>query len=164
LTVDGTHCPIYEPRPFSTKWSSHKLGGAAGLDYEIALRIHKPQCVWVNGPFPAGTNDITIYKEALKEKIPPGKKVIGDKGYKGEHETISTWNEFDPREVGEFKERAQARQETFNARIKNWACLTKKFRQDHELHKACFESIVVLQQYEMDNGSQEPLFDAFPAT
>jgi hypothetical protein len=27
MSVDGTHCPIEEPRPFSTEWSSFKLGG-----------------------------------------------------------------------------------------------------------------------------------------
>ncbi|CAB9527100.1 hypothetical protein SEMRO_1942_G306740.1 [Seminavis robusta] len=33
LTVDGTHCPIEEPRPFSKIWSSHKFGGDAALNY-----------------------------------------------------------------------------------------------------------------------------------
>ena len=26
LSIDGTHCPINEPRPFSTDWSSYKYG------------------------------------------------------------------------------------------------------------------------------------------
>ena len=37
LSVDGTHCPIEEPCPFSTIWSSHKVGEKAGLNYKIVL-------------------------------------------------------------------------------------------------------------------------------
>ena len=43
LSIDGTHCPIEEPRPWSKKWSSHKLGKKAGVNYEIGLRVHKPE-------------------------------------------------------------------------------------------------------------------------
>ena len=39
LLIDGAHCPIEEPRPWSEKWSSHKLGKKAGVVYEIALQI-----------------------------------------------------------------------------------------------------------------------------
>lgn len=69
LSIDGTHCPIQEPKPWSPKWSSHKLGKKAGVAYEVGLRIHKDEIAWVNGPYPAGSNDSTIFDDKLKEKL-----------------------------------------------------------------------------------------------
>jgi hypothetical protein len=43
MSVDGTHCPIEEPHPFSKKWSSHKFGGKPGLNYEIGLKIDEQE-------------------------------------------------------------------------------------------------------------------------
>lgn len=68
-TVDGTHYPIKEPRPFSTRVSSHKFGGKAGLSYEICLSTNKQQIVWLRGPFPAGTLDVTIFRMHLLHAI-----------------------------------------------------------------------------------------------
>lgn len=69
LSLDGTHCPIEEPRPFSEIWSSHKLGKAAGLAYEVGIRINAPELVWVHGPFPAGWPDLDIFRNKLKGKL-----------------------------------------------------------------------------------------------
>ena len=70
LSLDGTHCPIEEPRPWSSKWSSHKLGNKAGLAYEVGLRISSPELVWVHGPFPPGEyNDLQIFRDKLKGKL-----------------------------------------------------------------------------------------------
>jgi hypothetical protein len=163
LSVDGTHCPIEEPRPFSTIWSSHKLGGKPGVNYEIGLSICEPKLLWVYGPTPPGLrNDIEVFRESLKHRIPEGKRVIGDKGYRGEPEIISTENEFDPRYMAEFKERVLARHESFNKRLKICDCLTTRFRHGIDAHKAAFEAVCVLTVYAMENGS--PLFDAYPAT
>ena len=49
----------------------------------------------MNGPFPAGDHNITVFRnEGLKDKIPSGKKAIGDNGYRGEDAT-STPNAHD---------------------------------------------------------------------
>jgi hypothetical protein len=138
------------------------LGGKAGVDYEIGLRVHKSQLAWINGPFPAATHDIEVFRRGLKEKVPVGKRVIGDAGYTGEPDLISTQNDFDPREIAEFKERVLSRHETFNARIKNYNCLTTKFRHGVENHKVAFEAVCVIVMYEIDNGSQSPLLDPYP--
>ena len=70
LSLDGTHCPIEEPKPWSQIWSSHKLGKKAGVTYEIGLRIHTPDLAWVNGPFPAGQyNDLDMFRASLKGKL-----------------------------------------------------------------------------------------------
>jgi hypothetical protein len=66
--------------------------------------------------------------------------VIGDKGYIGEKDIISTPNSHDPPDVRHFKSRAQARQESFKARIKNFACLDVRFRHGIHNHKTCFEA------------------------
>ena len=96
----------------------------------------------------------------LKDNIPVGKRVIGDRGYTGEPDIISTQNEFDPREIAEFKERVLSRHETFNGRLKGFKCLSTKFRHGVENHKVAFEVVCVIVQYEMENGS--PLFDRYP--
>lgn len=170
FTVDGTHCPIHEPKPFDTKWSSHKFGGSPGVNYEIALRLDKPELLWLFGPNPAGRNDITTFKEdgfldALKQfEANHGVEVrgIGDKGYVGCKEFLSTRNDLDPEELAEFKNRALARQETFNNKLKQFKCLTEVFRQhDIPFHKTCFETVTVLTLVQIQNGSLS-LFDPYP--
>ena len=162
LSVDGTHCPMEEPRPWSSKWSSHKLGGSAGLNYEIGLKINAPKLVWVYGPTPPGLHpDISVFRQRLKTKLPVGKKVIGDEGYRGEPDFISTKNEFDPREIAEFKERVLAHHETFNQRLKNFNCLTTKFRHGIENHKSAFEAVCAIVMYEIESGGTS-LFDPYP--
>ena len=70
ISIDGTHCPINEPKPWSPKWSSHKLGGKAAVNYEVGLRINKPELAWVYGPVPAGSHtDVVTYRECLKGKL-----------------------------------------------------------------------------------------------
>lgn len=161
LSVDGTHCPQEEPNPWSEKWSSHKLGGSAGLNYELGLLIHKPKLVWVKGPTPPGLfNDVSVFRQELKNKIPPGKKVVADEGYRGEPEIISCRNELDPREIAEFKERVMSRHETFNQRLKNFNCLSTRFRHGVESHKAAFEAVCAIIMYEIENGGTS-LFDPY---
>ena len=120
FSLDGTHCPIEEPRPFSEKWSSKKLGGSAGVGYEILLCIDKPVIAWVRGPMPPGShNDVKTFKGKLKGEMEtklPDKRIIADLGYRGEEvdHIISNVNEFDSRPVAEWKDRVLARHETIN--------------------------------------------------
>ena len=86
------------------------------MNYEIAVCIYKPLLMWIHGPVPAGLkNDIAIYKEELlghiqeyASSVGDSVKGIGDKGYRGVDEFISTRNPFDPKEIYEFKDRALA--------------------------------------------------------
>ena len=161
LTMDGVHCPIQEPSPWSKVWSSHKLGGDAAVSYKISLRIDKPQLLSVNGPFPAGTSDIDIFRNRLKALIPAQKRAIGDDGYKGEPNVISTANEFDCREVCQFKNRALARQESFNSLIKNFDCLRMKFRHGVNNHQVVCEAVCAIVMYKIASNDAT-LFDAYP--
>lgn len=113
----------------------------------------------MNGPFRAGEPDLLVFRkpQGLKSKIPTGKKIIADNGYRGEDAIISTPNAHDPAEVRKFKSRARARHESFNSRIKNFRCLDVRFRHGAEKHKIVFEAICVICQYQLENGS--PLFN-----
>jgi hypothetical protein len=155
FSVDGTHCRCGDPG--DPKYYSHKFHGAA-FNYELALSIHEDALVWINGPTKAGEGpDIAVLRQGgLLEKIPAGKRGIGDNGYRGEKHFISTPNPYDDKKVKEFKRRAQARHESFNGRLKTFKCLDTRFRHGIEKHKISFEAIAVICQYQMENGS--PLF------
>ncbi|CAB9530689.1 unknown protein [Seminavis robusta] len=164
FSIDGTHCPIEEPRPFSTDWSSFKFGDNAGVSYEIMLLIHKPQVAWVRGPIPPGAyNDIKTFKMKLMEKmetILPEKRIVGDKGYRGAKHIISTRNEFDPEEIAEWKDRVLARQESFNESIKCFKVCRDIFRHGVENHSIAFEAVLCVIQYSINEGSYM-LFDPY---
>ena len=163
ISVDGVHCRIGEPRTQpSAGWFSKKYN-KAGLAYELGIAIFHNQLCWINGPFPAGHNDMKMFKNdnGLMEKIPAGRKAIGDEGYVGAPDHVATRNPFDSDAVKRFKKRVKARHETFNGRLKDFGILEQRFRGQGasrvEKHKAVFEACCVLVQYQMDNG--HPLFD-----
>ncbi len=100
--IDCVHCETNEFRTNpSSKWYSHKHNGA-GVLYEVVIDLCDTRVVWIAGPYPASTHDITIFsggtqvsqsqcnnkanwdRNALYFKIPEGKKLTGDSGYKGE--------------------------------------------------------------------------------
>ena len=163
ITVDGVHCKIQEPMhgrySKNPKFYSHKFK-QAGLAYEVAMSIFEDKCVWINGPFPAGKNDMSIFRASLKEALSSIMKLaIGDKGYRGESALVSLPNSHDCEEVREFKGRALARHEKFNGRMKRFAVLSGTFRhgglgqKTFEKHQICFDAVAVICQYEMENGS-----------
>ena len=129
VSVDGVHFRIWEPRKFpSTKWYSKKYN-KAGLSYEIALSLKRNKIVWVNGPFPAGENDKAIFNkpEGLGTKLKPGQLAIGDEGYRGAPEKVSTCNSLNSQNTKEIKHRSKARQETVNSRLKGFGVLNQVF-------------------------------------
>ena len=75
VCVDGIHFKIDEPRPFSSRWNSHKLGGSA-LAYELVSNIMTGDIVAFNGPFPAGEwPDLKIFRNKTRQRLTPGEKV-----------------------------------------------------------------------------------------
>ena len=160
ISVDGVHCKVYEPKhPLYSKNKacySHKFK-QAGLTYELALSVYLNRLVWMRGPGKASKHDITVFREKLLKKIPPGKRVIGDNGYRGEKEKVSTPNRHDSPELRKFKSRARSRQEAFNSRIKSFGCLSETFRHGVKKHRRCFEAVCVIAQHQLEFGS--PLFD-----
>lgn len=161
MTVDGTHCWTKEPGhpvySHDRKAHSHKLN-TAGLTYELGVLL-TGSLVWINGPFKAGTNDLEIFLQpgGLKARLlQAGKKAIGDKGYRGHHEAVSTQNSTDDRPIRKFKTRALNRHEKINGRIKMFKCMTDRFRHSTEYHNLCFRCCCVLTVYDTDTN---PLYD-----
>lgn len=163
VSVDGVHCRIQEPRKQpDAAWFSHKHHCAA-VTYEIGIAIRSDFCVWAKGYEQASVADLRVFRGgdvveegSLKALMPPGKKIIGDCGYLGEADVISTRNTFDTPEVKVLKMRARARHETFNGRIKNFSILAERFRHDVSKHESVFMAVCVIIQYDMENG--HPLF------
>lgn len=158
MSIDGVHCRISEPRKYPSKhWYSFKFS-KPGLSYEVGIHIYESKILWINGPFQASKSDVEIFKSALKEKIPDGKKVIADKGYNGVPEKISTVNDLDDKAVKIFKGRVRSRHETLFKNAKDYKILDQRFRSDHNKHKIVFEAVLVILQYDFENGY--PLFTA----
>ena len=74
---------------------------------------------------------------------------------------ISRANEFDCREVCQFKNRALARQESFNLLIKNFDCLRMKFRHGVNNHQVVCEAVCAIVMYKIASNDAT-LFDAYP--
>ena len=162
MSVDGVHFKIQEPTHDihikDPKYYSHKHH-SSGLNYEIAISVWENKVVWTNGPFAAGNNDIKIFNQALRGKMESlnGKLGVADLGYRGGKHVLAIPNSHDSEDVREFKSRVLSRHETFNGKVKNYDCLSGRFRHDLKKHKLCFDSVVLIGQYQMDHGS--PLFD-----
>lgn len=160
LTVDGVHFRTREVRKEpSSSWYSHKHKGP-GFTYEIGISIWENKLVWINGPFKAGKNDIGMFRSegGLEARIPADKRALGDSAYKSSSRT-SVKNAFDSRELKKFKNRALARHETFNGRIKCFSILENRWRHDMTKHKSVVEAVCILVQYDMENGN--PLFEVY---
>eukprot|EP00934_Nitzschia_sp_Nitz4_P005904 Nitzschia sp. Nitz4//scaffold798_size1094//38//1071//NITZ4_009331-RA/size1094-snap-gene-0.0-mRNA-1//1//CDS//3329558184//5894//frame0 len=148
ISVDGTHCATNEPRTGPTTIDrsvySHKKG-RAGLAYEIGISLTESKVVWLNGPFKAGKNDITIFCEGgLKDKLAAtGKVAIGDRGYRGHPAQVTVPNLMNRKSVRIFKTRAQCRHETFNGLLKNFHVLDTRYRNSRACFKLTFEAIAV---------------------
>lgn len=177
-------CVHFECDEFRTdpggKWYSHKSNGP-GLSYEVCVDTVKDRIVWARGPYPAATHDITIFrggkkkdgkhtwdKSSLYHQIPPGKRVIGDSGYLGEPDKVSTTLGGHAPETQELFARLKSRQETLFRGYKALKIFGgKSFRhkgrqgggskERMRVHGLVFDAVTVLMQYNMKNGS--PLFD-----
>jgi len=162
LSVDGIHCWIKEPKhpvwSQDRKYYSHKYG-KAGLMYELGICLSTNRLLWMRGPFPAGTSDTTVArKEGLVAKLRRlGGKAIGDRGYNGQPNEISTPNAHDNKGVQLFKRRALMRQENFNGLIKNFDITNKRFNRNHQRFEVAFEAVCVLCQYKIE--IETPLYD-----
>ena len=172
MTVDGTHLVSLEPGdsdvPKDPSYFSFKHH-SAGFNYEVGVHLFESRCIWLRGPFKAGKwNDAKIFREkGLMRKLQrSGKKAIGDEGYRGFPDEMSTANSLDSDDVKQFKARARQRHEVYNSKLKQFGILSERFRcknnpndnfsVDEKLQMS-FEAVNVVVQYKMEKG--EPLFD-----
>jgi hypothetical protein len=169
MTIDGTHCPVWEPCPFSKRNASHKFGMNPGFNYEIGLSLFEPKLIWVYGPTqPGKLTDLMVFQVELKQKLPTGKRILGDGIYKSEAEHISMKNDLGSKEVQQYKDRALARHESFNNWLKRCNILSHAYRHDRKLkndpalpHGVAFRAVCVVVQTQINNGSTW-LFDPYP--
>jgi hypothetical protein len=162
MSVDGTHVWIQEPThdelSQDPKYFSKKIHHA-GMTFELGVSL-TGGLIWINGPFPAGTNDIRVFRKpgGLKEKLQAlGKMAIGDRGYRGEPDLISFFNPEDSKGVAKFKCRALMRHEVFNWKIKTFEALRGRFRHSKEKLAIAFKAICVISQLKLETDM--PLFD-----
>jgi hypothetical protein len=127
VTVDGTDCPINDPKPFDKMWYSHKFK-KAGLRYELAVCIQTGWIVWVNGPYPCGSwPDIKIFRHHLKAKLHVGEMVEADLGYRGEQQCIRVPNNAVSLSNQRAANRARARHETINSWLNSFGARSPRF-------------------------------------
>jgi hypothetical protein len=107
-----------------SEWSSHKLGGKAGVNYVIGLLIHKPKLAWVEGYTKLGKeNDfLRKLKPAIIAMQITGWKFIADGIYDAKPDYASIKNDFDPQDIKHFKKRVSSMHENFNGLLKKYAC------------------------------------------
>jgi hypothetical protein len=174
ISDDGTDFKLNEWKhptlPRDNSGCSHKIKHAAAK-YEVVLAVQRAKCVHIAGPFKGGTHDLEMFRQGgLKNKLTRlnrtldgvrrVKLCLADRGYKSKEEDenylFSLPNGSDSKELNNMKSRGRLRHETFNGRLKNFNCLSETFRHGFDKHKFVFEAVVVIVQYQMDNGS--PIF------
>jgi len=155
LSVDGTDCPIEKK---GKRWYSHKFK-KPGVRYEVGVAIKTGDICWLKGPLPCGEfPDITIFRMALKHDLDENERVEADLGYRGENpNSVKTPGPLytDEKYVA-MKSAVASRHETVNKRLKQYGCLTQRFRHGVAQHAACFRAVAVLTQLAIQYG--KPLY------
>jgi hypothetical protein len=166
MTVDGTDFrqeeKKHETMNMDVKECSVKFKHC-GCKFEIAISVFKSKVVWVNGPYRGGKGDGDIFRANLVHRIPDGKFVIADRGYNCKEAAyqakLALPSATDSQELANFKARARCRHETFNSRLKAFACLSGAYfrhggggDKGREFMGMVVEAVCVIAQYQMDNG------------
>ena len=116
--------------------------------------------------FCGGTLDHKTMKErrdnwdnaSLYFRLPAGKKAIGDSGYKGIPEKVTITLDGHSKRAKDFINRAKARQESYNWRLKTYRVLRSPFRHGKTtakklaMHKMCAEAVSVMVQYDLKHN------------
>ena len=128
----------------------------------IALKLQESNYVFIAGPFIGGVLDAQMMVDSGLQKLLVEKKkvVMVDQGFYSDNaahrETHAYPDEIDEPQLHKFKSRERLRHETFNGRLKYFAIMEQTFKHGFKKHKIAFEAVVVIVQYQMENGY--PLF------
>ena len=155
VTVDGTHFRIKNRIDRNTgryikAWYSHKFKAAA-TSYEVAVCIKTGDIVWIAGPFPAATHDLSIFRYRLKDLLSPHELVMTDRGYTGDPKCYTPYH---ARTAQHKRSMAclRGRHDTVNRRFKTFGGLTQTFRQSPHKHHLYFRTAAVLVQLAHQRG------------
>jgi hypothetical protein len=154
IIVDGTECPIQRPTDDDIQWlfySGKKKKHT--LKYEVAVNITNGEIVWISGPAPGKTHDLTMLRNnGLLLLLLSGEWLLADKGYqgdsrilvpfKGKWEDLTPWQQTFNRIVGSVRVLV----ERSIGRIKRFSCLKVPWRHDISLHMIAFTVCAQLAQ------------------
>ena len=121
VTVDGTDCLIFEPRPWDPIWHSERFNGP-GVCCETGVCIQTGWIVWTNGPFAAGVLDWKIACEALNCELEGGELCIADSAHTDGRQHAETSNGLKNLDQS-MKSTAWARHEAVNCWLKHFSSL-----------------------------------------
>jgi hypothetical protein len=112
--------------------------------------------VWVEGPYPAGTPDITIFRNCLSHHLDPFERVEANDGYVGEapRQVKCPTCAANPTENLGMQSRVRSRHETLNGRFKCWGILKQIYRHDDAKHGQVFWAIAVIIQLAINDGQK----------
>ena len=152
---------ICEPWPYEKEyskiWYSDKFKGP-GVRYMICISLKRGDIVRIGGPSPCGKyNDGQMFKKYLENDLEPHERVEADRGYKA----------FDPifaktptnaylrsEDESKLSNRARARQETVNKRLKQWECLNQIYRHKVVSHTDVLRAVASITQLAIDEGEK----------
>jgi hypothetical protein len=140
-----------ETFPFDSAWSSHKFGGSPAFKYELAVSAVSDHIVWANGPFKAGKADVSIFRNSgLKMSlIWANEMAAADSGYAGDDRIRQKYEGFHEERI--YNSNLRARQESVNQRIKNYGCMSQRWRQGDYEHFYYFRAVLALVQLEFEH-------------
>jgi hypothetical protein len=145
---------------------------SSGAKYEFGVAIRHNCCVWKRGPYPAGKyHDKTLFcgaenkdtpkeewdRSALYFQLPKGKKAIADSAYEGIPEKVTVKRNGQEKDVIDFIDRAQNRQESYHSRLDSYAILRHRFRHGTssqnklDLHNMCVEALMVVLHFDLQH-------------
>jgi hypothetical protein len=143
------------------KACSHKVKACAAK-YLIGLSMQKAKCVFLAGLYPGGVGDHQTMKDSgLQDLLLQHNKVaMLNRGFKSDnpqHRATHCYpDELDPPDLHTFKSSARLCQETINHGLRCFSILSHMFTHGWDKHGSAFTAVVVIVQYQMDNGS--PIF------
>eukprot|EP00536_Pseudo-nitzschia_multiseries_P013756 jgi/Psemu1/36277/gm1.36277_g len=142
----------------------HKFN-KAGVNYKLDIALASNTLIWMNGPFKAGQNDVTIFVENGLEQCLRYlccKKCIGDGDYRGDNDAASTPNAHDGYGVKRFKTRALKCHEGFNnGMTKVFRILHDRFRHSVKKSPRAFEAVHPLYNVLVDDLVNKPEVDMY---
>jgi hypothetical protein len=142
--VDGTITPCWSYRQHRELWS-RKLT-TSGFNAQLVCLLNGDP-VYISGPLPGGTHDVTAFKETpVAEIVRNSGGGIGDKGYIGSGMVTPMRKprngEFSPGDKAYNKEVAALRApvENFIAHFKAWRILHTDYRRPYETYNDAYDA------------------------